>query len=106
MATVTVTDATFESEVLQSDVPVIVDFWAEWCGPCKMIAPHLDAISDEMADKVKIVKVDVDNNQQTAQALRIMSMPTLVAFKDGQPVAQKVGAGSKTDLSNWISRAI
>lgn len=106
MATVTVTDATFESEVLQSDVPVIVDFWAEWCGPCKMIAPHLDAISDEMADKVKIVKVDVDNNQQTAQALRIMSMPTLVAFKDGQPVAQKVGAGSKTDLSKWISSAI
>ncbi|MEM6383437.1 MAG: thioredoxin [Pseudomonadota bacterium] len=106
MATVTVTDATFEAEVLQSDVPVIVDFWAEWCGPCKMIAPHLEAIAEEMGDKVKIAKVDVDTNQQTAQALRIMSMPTLVAFKGGQPVAQKVGAGSKTDLSNWISSAV
>lgn len=106
MATVTVTDATFDAEVLQSDVPVIVDFWAEWCGPCKMIAPHLEAISEEMGEKVKIAKLDVDNNQQTAMALRVMSMPTLIAFKDGQPVAQKVGAGSKTDLSSWISSAI
>lgn len=106
MATVTVTDANFDAEVLQSDVPVIVDFWAEWCGPCKMIAPHLEAISEEMGDKVKIAKLDVDNNQQTAMALRVMSMPTLIAFKDGQPVAQKVGAGSKTDLSSWISSAI
>jgi thioredoxin 1 len=106
MATATVTDATFESEVLQSDIPVIVDFWAEWCGPCKMIAPHLDAISQEMEGKVKIVKMDVDSNQQVPQSLRIMAMPTLIAFKDGQPVAQKVGAGSKTDLSNWISSAI
>ncbi|MFK7792327.1 MAG: thioredoxin [Devosiaceae bacterium] len=106
MATAAVTDATFESEVLQSDVPVIVDFWAEWCGPCKMIAPHLEAIAEEMGDKVKIVKMDVDSNAQVPQSLRIMSMPTLVAFKDGQPVAQKVGAGSKTDLSSWISSAI
>lgn len=106
MATVTVNDANFEAEVLQSDVPVVVDFWAEWCGPCKMIAPHLEAISEEMAGKVKIAKLDVDNNQQTAMALRVMSMPTLIAFKDGQPVAQKVGAGSKTDLSSWISSAI
>lgn len=106
MATVTVTDANFEAEVLQSDVPVIVDFWAEWCGPCKMIAPHLEAISEEMGEKVKIAKLDVDNNQQTAMALRVMSMPTLIAFKGGQPVAQKVGAGSKTDLSSWISGAI
>lgn len=106
MATVTVTDANFETEVLQSDIPVVVDFWAEWCGPCKMIAPHLEAISEEMGDKVKIAKLDVDSNQQTAMALRVMSMPTLIAFKDGQPVAQKVGAGSKTDLSSWISGAI
>ena len=106
MATASVTDATFESEVLQSDLPVIVDFWAEWCGPCKMIAPHLDAISQEMAGKVKIVKMDVDRNQHVPQSLRIMSMPTLIAFKNGQPVAQKVGAGSKTDLANWISSAI
>lgn len=106
MATVTVNDANFEAEVLQSDVPVVVDFWAEWCGPCKMIAPHLEAISEEMVGKVKIAKLDVDNNQQTAMALRVMSMPTLIAFKDGQPVAQKVGAGSKTDLSSWIASAI
>jgi thioredoxin 1 len=106
MATVTVTDANFEAEVLQSDLPVIVDFWAEWCGPCKMIAPHLEAISNEMDGKVKIAKLDVDANQQTAMALRVMAMPTLIAFKGGQPVAQKVGAGSKTDLSNWIASAI
>ena len=106
MATLAVTDATFEDEVLKADVPVIVDFWATWCGPCKMIAPHLEAISEEMAGKVKIVKMDVDENQQVPQALRIMSMPTLIAFKGGQPVAQKVGAGSKTDLANWIQSAV
>ena len=106
MATVTVTDANFAAEVLQSDLPVIVDFWAEWCGPCKMIAPHLEAISNEMDGKVKIAKLDVDANQQTAMALRVMAMPTLIAFKGGQPVAQKVGAGSNTDLSNWIASAI
>ena len=106
MATHAVTDTTFEAEVLQSDVPVIVDFWAAWCGPCKMIAPHLEAISEEMAGQVKIVKMDVDANQQVPQALRIMAMPTLIAFRDGQPVAQKVGAGSKTDLANWIRSAL
>ncbi|MBV6657488.1 MAG: thioredoxin [Devosiaceae bacterium] len=106
MATVAVTDANFEEEVLKSDVPVIVDFWADWCGPCKMIAPHLEAISEELGDQVKIAKMDVDSNQQTPQALRVMSMPTLIAFKDGQPVAQKVGAGSKADLSSWISSAL
>ena len=106
MATVAVTDANFETEVLQSDIPVVVDFWAEWCGPCKMIAPHLEAISEEMDGKVKIVKMNVDANQQVPQAFRIMSIPTMIAFKGGEPVAQKVGAGSKTDLSSWISGSV
>ncbi|MEM1288347.1 MAG: thioredoxin [Pseudomonadota bacterium] len=106
MATITVTDANFEDEVLKSSVPVVVDFWATWCGPCKMIAPILEDISDEMDGKVKIAKLDVDENQHTAQSLRVMSMPTLIAFKDGQPVSQKVGAASKTDLTSWIQGAI
>ena len=106
MATVAVTDANFETEVLQSDIPVVVDFWAEWCGPCKMIAPHLEAISEEMDGKVKIVKMNVDANQQVPQAFRIMSIPTMIAFKGGEPVAQKVGAGSKTDRSSWISGSV
>ena len=106
MATVAVTDANFEAEVLQSDIPVIVDFWADWCGPCKMIAPHLEAISEEMDGKVKIAKLNVDANQQVSQAFRIMSLPTMIAFKGGEPVAQKVGAGSKTDLSSWISGSL
>ncbi|MEM6712405.1 MAG: thioredoxin [Pseudomonadota bacterium] len=106
MATATVTDANFEAEVLQSDIPVVVDFWAEWCGPCKMIGPHLEAISEEMEGKVKIVKMNVDANQQVPQAFRIMSLPTMIAFKGGEPVAQKVGAGSKTDLSSWISGTV
>ena len=106
MATIAVTDANFEAEVLQSDIPVIVDFWADWCGPCKMIAPHLEAISEEMDGKVKIAKLNVDANQQVPQAFRIMSLPTMIAFKGGEPVAQKVGAGSKTDLSSWISGSL
>jgi thioredoxin 1 len=106
MATVKVTDATFESEVLKSAEPVVVDFWAEWCGPCKMIGPSLEEISDEMAGKVKIAKINVDENPGVAGKLGIRSIPTLFLFKGGQATAQKVGAAPKGELVKWISGAI
>jgi len=101
-----VTDASFKSDVLDSSEPVVVDFWAEWCGPCRMIAPALDEISKELQGKVKIVKMNVDENQQVPGQFGIRSIPTLMIFKDGKLAAQKVGAASKGDLSKWISAAI
>ena len=106
MATEKTTDASFEADVLKSAKPVVVDFWAEWCGPCRMIAPFLEELSEEMGDQVSIVKVDVDSNPAIAGQFRIMSIPTMIAFKNGQPIAQKVGAGSKSDLKKWIESAI
>ncbi|WP_119309151.1 thioredoxin [Cohaesibacter haloalkalitolerans] len=101
MAIVNATDATFTQEV-QGDVPVVVDFWAEWCGPCKMIAPILDEISKEKEDSVKIVKVNVDENPNTAAQFGVRSIPTLLLFKGGEAVAMKVGAAPKNDLVRWI----
>ena len=101
-----VTDASFKADVLDSSEPVVVDFWAEWCGPCRMIAPALDEISKELNGKVKIVKMNVDENQQVPGQFGIRSIPTLMIFKDGKLAAQKVGAASKGDLSKWISAAI
>ncbi|HUN12128.1 MAG TPA: thioredoxin [Rhabdaerophilum sp.] len=98
-----VTDKSFAADVLQSAVPVVVDFWAPWCGPCKMIAPALDEIAGEMAGKVKVVKVNVDENQEVAAQFGIRSIPTLMVFKGGKLAATKVGAGSKSDLSKWIT---
>ena len=106
MATEAVTDATFETDVLQADVPVVVDFWAEWCGPCKMIAPHLESISDEMGEKVKIVKLDVDANQETAIKYGVRSIPTLIMFKNGEAADMQVGAQTKGKLSEWIEKAV
>jgi thioredoxin 1 len=100
-----VTDASFETDVLASAEPVVVDFWAEWCGPCKMIAPHLEEISGQLAGKVKIVKLNVDENQQTAIRYGVRSIPTLIMFRDGQPIDMKVGAGPKSDLQKWIQNA-
>ncbi len=102
MATVKVTDASFAQDVLQSSEPVVVDFWAEWCGPCRMIGPALEEISNEMAGKVKIVKLNVDENPQIASQFGIRSIPALMMFKDGKVVAQKVGAAPKGELSRWI----
>ena len=99
----TVTDKSFAADVLQSAEPVVVDFWAPWCGPCKMIAPALEEIAGEMAGKIKIAKVNVDENQEIAAQYGIRSIPTLMIFKDGKLAATKVGAGSKGDLSKWIS---
>jgi thioredoxin 1 len=99
----TVTDKSFATDVLQSAEPVVVDFWAPWCGPCKMIAPALEEIAGEMAGKVKVAKVNVDENQEIAAQYGIRSIPTLMIFKDGKLAATKVGAGSKSDLSKWIT---
>jgi thioredoxin 1 len=106
MATTKVTDASFDADVLKASEPVVVDFWAEWCGPCRMIGPSLDQISDEMAGKVKVVKINVDENPATAAKFGIRSIPTLLLFKDGELASQKVGAASKGDLSKWIAAAV
>ncbi len=106
MPTSKVTDASFESDVLKSDVPVVVDFWAEWCGPCKMIGPSLEEISDEMSGKVKVVKINVDENPGVPGQMGIRSIPTLMLFKDGKLASQKVGAAAKGALSKWIEDGI
>jgi thioredoxin 1 len=106
MSTAKVTDASFDTDVLQSKEPVVVDFWAEWCGPCKMIGPSLEEIATEMAGKVKIAKVNVDENPGVAGKLGIRSIPTLMIFKDGKLTAQKVGAAPKNELMKWISGAV
>ncbi len=102
MATVNVTDSTFQSDVLDSDKPVLVDFWAEWCGPCKMIAPALEEISDELADKVTIAKMDIMENTDVPGQIGVQSIPLMVLFKDGKPVAQKLGAVPKSQLKGWL----
>ena len=106
MATSKVTDATFEADVLKSDTPVVVDFWAEWCGPCKMIGPSLEDISGEMDGKVKIVKLNVDENPGVPGTMGIRSIPTLMLFKDGKLSSQKVGALPKNALAKWIEDEI
>ncbi|MFC2970002.1 thioredoxin [Acidimangrovimonas pyrenivorans] len=106
MATVPVTDATFDEEVRKSDIPVIVDFWAEWCGPCKQIGPALEELSAEYDGKVKIVKVDVDNNPDSPAQLGVRGIPALFLFKDGQVVSNKIGAAPKAALKNWIDSEI
>ena len=95
-------DANFQTDVLNSDVPVLVDYWAEWCGPCKMIAPILDEIAGDYKGKLKIAKVNVDENQQVTQKYGIRSIPTLMIFKGGSVQAQKVGAMSKSQLAAFI----
>src|ERR1700759_1337667 len=101
-----VSDASFEAEVLKADGPVVVDFWAEWCGPCRMIAPALDEIAASMGDKVKIVKLNVDENPQTASKYGVMSIPPLMIFKGGEMASRQVGAGPKQKLQRWINGAV
>ncbi|TDT44310.1 thioredoxin [Halospina denitrificans] len=97
-----VTDSTFEDEVLKSDVPVLVDYWAEWCGPCKMIAPVLEEIADEYEGKLKIAKLNIDENQQTPPRFNIRGIPTLMLFKNGDVDSTKVGALSKSQLTAFL----
>tara|TARA_B100000767_G_scaffold220736_1_gene209068 strand:- start:151 stop:471 length:321 start_codon:yes stop_codon:yes gene_type:complete len=106
MATVAATDATFDAIVKDSDVPVVVDFWAEWCGPCKQIGPSLEELSTEMEGKIKVVKVDVDSNPSAAAALGVRGIPALFLFKDGQVISNKTGAAPKAALKSWIEDTI
>ncbi len=106
MATVAVTDATFDAEVRKSDIPVVVDFWAEWCGPCKMIGPALEEISNEMAGQIKIVKVNVDENPNSPAQMGVRGIPALFIFKDGEVVANQAGAAPKAKLQDWIKGSI
>jgi len=106
MATTQVTDASFEADVLNSEEPVVVDFWAEWCGPCKMIAPALEEISEEMNGQVKITKLNIDENQDMAMKYGVRSIPMLILFKGGEPMATQVGAAPKGKLADWIKSAL
>ena len=106
MATKTVTDQNFATDVLGAEGPVLVDFWAEWCGPCRMIAPALEEIAGSMAGKVKIVKLNVDENPATAAKYGIMSIPTLMIFKNGQLASRQTGAAPKQKLEQWITAAV
>jgi thioredoxin 1 len=106
MATITVSDSSFSTDVLGADKPVLVDFWADWCGPCKMIAPALEEISEELADQITIAKVDIMANTDIASQFGVQSIPYLVLFKDGKPVAQKLGAAPKGQLKGWIESVL
>lgn len=102
--TVEVTDTTFEQEVLKADTPVLVDFWAPWCGPCKMVAPILDEVSEQRGDQLKVVKVNIDEHQKHAFDLRVMTVPTLLLFKDGEVVERINGAPPKRTITNLLDQ--
>ncbi len=106
MATEKVSDSSFEADVLQSQQPVVVDFWAEWCGPCKMIAPTLDEIARELDGQVKVAKINIDENPSTPSRYGVRAIPTLMLFKGGQQVGQQVGVVPKSKLVDWIKSAL
>ncbi len=100
------TDASFETDVLKSDLPVVVDFWAEWCGPCKSIAPYLEELAKDKGSKVRVAKVNVDDNPQTPVQYGVRGIPTLMLFKNGEIIATKVGAVPKTKLYEWVEESL
>lgn len=106
MATKAVTDLSFKDDVINSDKPVLVDFWAEWCGPCKMIGPALEEISDELADKVTIAKINIDENPDAPGQYGVRGIPTMILFKNGEVSATKVGAAPKSALKGWIESVL
>jgi len=106
MATKAVTDVSFQQDVIAADKPVLVDFWAEWCGPCKMIGPALEEISEELGDKVTIAKMDIMENPDVPGSMGVQSIPYLVLFKDGEPAAQLRGAAPKGQLKQWLEGAL
>ena len=106
MATVKVTDASFAADVLESEIPVVVDFWAEWCGPCRMIAPALDEIATELAGKVKVAKINIDEEPEWATKFHVRSIPTMLLFRNGEKVDERLGAAPKSALKGWIEGAI
>ncbi len=101
-----VSDASFEAEVLKSSQPVLVDFWAEWCGPCKMIAPALDEIAGELKGKMTVAKINIDQNPQTPKKYGVRGIPTLMLFKNGQVAATKIGAAAKRQLLDWVNSSL
>ena len=103
MPTIKTTDAGFQTDVLGSDKPVLVDFWAEWCGPCKAIGPALEEIADSHAGQITIAKLNIDENPETPQAYNVRGIPTLLIFKDGEMVAEKIGAMPKSALEQWVA---
>ena len=105
-ATVKVTDASFEADVLKASQPVLLDFWAEWCGPCKAIAPTLDALAQELQGKVVVAKINIDENPATPNRYRVQGIPTLMLFKNGQVAATKIGAEPKQKLVSWINTVV
>ena len=106
MAAINVTDDEFDNVIATSDVPVVVDFWAEWCGPCKQMSPHLEAVSEDMAGKVKVAKINVDENPMVASKYGVRGMPTLMVFKDGKVAATHLGAMSKQAIADWIKASV
>src|SRR5919199_4927753 len=102
MSTKTVTDESFQADVLGSDKPVLVDFWAEWCGPCRMIAPALEEIAGELGERLTVVKLNIDDNPDAPARYGVRGIPTMILFKDGQPAATKVGAAPKTQIQGWL----
>ena len=106
MPTMKTTDADFAADVLASDLPVLVDFWAEWCGPCKAIGPALEEISEAMGDKVTIAKLNIDENPSTPQTYHVRGIPTLLIFRNGEVAAEKIGAMPKSALEQWLTENI
>ena len=106
MAAVDVTDDDFDTVIGESDVPVVVDFWAEWCGPCKQMSPHIDAVSEELAGQIKVAKVNVDENPMVPSKYGVRGMPTLMIFKDGKVAATHLGAMSQQAISDWIKQSV